>query len=174
MKLDRLALYPQQIAEAQMEWQNWKVIILQRNRMLDIWENKQRVRKVYPYTIDELNAMDKFSILKLAIKQDEDEEIAREWTSVDNLDETHELFIEFFQTLPESPIKRKAIAKRYEAIKEKERLSQQAWMIQPWQEEQQQGTSWPTNSAANVSVAQASAQQVWQWSRNWPDANINW
>jgi hypothetical protein len=171
MKLDRLALYPQQIWEAQAEWQTRKVIVLQRNRMLDIWEPKQRVKKTYPYTIDELSAMDKMAILKLAIKQKENEnwKIAKNGLSVDNLDETHEIFIEYYQTLPENTIKRRAIAKRYEAIKEKARLQQQP-MQQPWQQSAQ---SWPTNTAANVSVAQASAQQVWTWMRNWPDSNIN-
>jgi len=178
LKLDRLALYPQQIQEAQASWQTRKIIILERNRLLDIWEDKQRVKKIYPYTIDEINAMDKFKILKLAIKlkEDIDWETAQLWLKIDSIDETHEVFIEFYQTLPESNIKRTAIARRYEAIKEKARLAQmpimQQWIEQWWE---QWWNYWNTNSAANISVAQASAQQVWEWARKWPSlGDISW
>jgi hypothetical protein len=152
--------------DAQNAGEVWKVLILQRNRMLDIWESKQRVMQVYPYSVDELNAMDKFKILKLAIwikdkvKQDE---VAKEWLRVNSIDEEHNTFLEYYQTLPDSEIKRKAIANRYEAIKNKKMyMEQQQAMVQIEQAPQQwQWTS--TNSAANVSTAMAQSQALgWQ------------
>lgn len=185
MKNDRIARYPQEIAEAQMEWQNWKILKIQRNRMRDVWEPEQRVMTMYPYSVDELNAMDKMAILKLAIskKQDENGDIAKEGLRIDNFDETHEVFIEMFQTLPDNPIKRKAISMRYDAIKQAKDIAMQQAQLQGmswgwqwlspiiwwwgWQ------TSWPTNTAANVATAQASANQLNPTGSKVPDANIN-
>lgn len=165
MKADRMALYPQQIAEAQMEWNNRKVIILQRNRMRDIGENEQRIMKQYWYTPDELNAMDKMSIIKMW---------KEEWAEINSIDDQHEVFIEMFNTLPESPLKREAITRRYEAIKKKKELQAQEQQLQWAMQQPTQWVSWPTNSAANVATAQASSQQVWVGTRNTPDSNINW
>ena len=44
---------------------------------------------------------------------------------IETFDEQHEVFIEMFQTLPENPIKRKAIAMRYDMIKHKNEMAQQ-------------------------------------------------
>lgn len=170
MKIDRMARYPQEIAEAQMVWQNWKVIYLQRNRMIDVGEDMKRVLKVYPYTIDELNAMDRMSILKLAISRWEwiDGYIAKEGMRIENFDEQHEIFVEMFQTLPENPIKRKAIAMRYDIIKHKKEMDAAMQSINPQQSPLSKlGQSWPTNSAANVATAQSSAMQANQ-QNNWP------
>ena len=170
MKLDRLALYPQQIADAQQSWNKRKVIILERNRLRDIWEEEKRIRLLYPYTIDELNAMDKISILQMAIElwDDINSQIAQDGIKIDNFDEQHEVFIEMFQTLQDSKIKREAINKRYEAIKAKNKITPSTlWPTQWW--------AWPTNSAANVATAQASAQQFQQQWNQWPSLyNITW
>lgn len=165
MKQDRMARYPQEIAEAQAQGAYYRIVCLQRNRMLDVGENRQRVMKTYPYTVDELNAMDKMSILKAAIKMKdgEDGSIARLGYKIDSMDEEHEVFIEFFQTLPEDPIKRRAIAMRYEAIKNKKRLDEQAQAnkdaLQAVQGSAPRPSS-PTNSAANSAAAIASASQL--------------
>ena len=165
MKLDRMASYPQQIQEAMAEWQKWKLLILQRNRMRDIWEPEQRVMQIYPYSIDELNARDKFKILKFAIwlkDKWQKEEIAEEWLRINSLDEEHNVFIELFQTLPQSDIKREAIQMRYDIIKEKEQLMAQEQAMS-WQvpEEQWWATqSWANMSAWNVATAQATGSQM--------------
>lgn len=152
MKLDRLSRYPQEIQEAMASGQKWKVILLQRNRMLDVGETLQRTMQVYPYTNDELNAMDKMKVLKLAMENNEnvDGKIAQSGMKVDNIDEQHEVFIELYQTLPDNPIKREAISRRYEAIK-----------ARGTQEEQMQQST-ATNTAGNVAVAQATSQQAMQ------------
>lgn len=163
MKADRMGRYPQEIAESQMEGATYRITIIQRNRMLDTGETMQRVMKTYPYTVDELNAMDKEAILKLAIKmgEKEDGKIAKDGMRIDNLDEQHEVFIEYFQTLPEDPIKRKAIAMRYDAIKNRKKFAEQEQQMQA----QMTGTpaapnAGVTNSAANSAVAMANATQI--------------
>ena len=165
MKLDRLANYPQQIQEAMQEWQKRKILIMQRNRMRDVWEPEQRVMQIYPYSIDELNARDKFKILKLAIwikDKAKQEMVAKEWLRINSLDEEHNVYIELYQTLPESDIKRKAIQMRYDIIKEKEQLIAQEQAMNWMMQEQAQWN--PTNnSARNVATAQAtSAQSQWK------------
>lgn len=162
MKLDRLASYPQQIQEAMAEWQKWKVLILQRNRMRDIWEPEDRVMQIYPYSVDEIRARDKFKILKLAISIKDEakkEMVAKEWLRINSLDEEHNVYIELFQTLPDSEIKRKAIQMRYDIIKDKEQLLAQEQALN-WQVAQEQNQSWATNSAWNVATAQATASQM--------------
>lgn len=162
MKLDRLAWYPQQIQEAMAEWQKWKVLILQRNRMRDIWEPEDRVMQIYPYSVDEIRARDKFKILKLAISIKDEakkEMVAKEWLRINSLDEEHNVYIELFQTLPDSEIKRKAIQMRYDIIKDKEQLLAQEQAMN-WQVAQEQNQSWATNSAWNVATAQATASQM--------------
>lgn len=164
MKLDRLASYPQQIQEAMQEWQKRKILIMQRNRMRDIWEPEQRVMQIYPYSIDELNARDKFKILKLAIwikDKAKQEEIAKEWLRINSLDEEHYVYIELFQTLPESDIKRKAIQMRYDIITEKEQLMAQEQTMN-WIVQEQAQWNPTTNSARNVATAQATSAQA-QW-----------
>lgn len=172
MKLDRLARYPQEIAEAQMEGKNYKLITIQRNRMLDTGETKQRVMQLYPYTVDELKAMDKFNILKMAIKAKEDENgsIAKEGLRIESVDEQHEVFIELFQTLPENPLKRKAIAMRYDMIKNRDEFMKQEAQAQQMMWQAPQGSA-PTNSAASVATAQAGAAQVLQ-GQQWP--SLQW
>lgn len=166
MKADRMARYPQEIQEAMAQWQKWKLLILQRNRMRDIWESEQRVMQMYPYSVDELNAMDKFKILKLAIdtKDGVDGRITKEWVMINSFDDDHYVFIEYFQTLPESEIKRKAIQMRYEIIKNKDRFSWGGWLasLEWWQNQ-----SPATQTAWNVAVAQATNSQL-QWTRNAP------
>ena len=162
MKLDRLASYPQQIQEAMAEWQKRKVLILQRNRMRDIWEPEDRVMQIYPYSVDEIRARDKFKILKLAISIKDEakkEMVAKEWLRINSLDEEHNVYIELFQTLPDSEIKRKAIQMRYDIIKDKEQLLAQEQALN-WQVAQEQNQSWATNSAWNVATAQATASQM--------------
>ena len=176
MKADRMANYPQQIQEAMAEWQKRKVLILQRNRMRDIWEPEDRVMQIYPYSIDELKARDKFKILKLAIwikEKDKQDIIAKEWLRINSLDEEHNVYIELFQTLPESEIKRKAIQMRYDIIKEKEQLLAQEQAMN-WQAPQEQTQSWATMSAGNVASAQATSSQM-QWVTKTPSlVDIAW
>ncbi len=174
LKLDRIARYPQEIQECIAEWKKGKLIILQRNRMRDIWEPEDRVMKMYWYTVDELNAMDKFRILKLAIKLNKpiDDQLTKDWLRINSLDDDHEVFIEYFQTLPDWEIKKEAIKTRYNAIKNLKRLMEEQQALQ-WQIQQPMQQSWATNSAWNVATAMASSAQVQQWSQNWPDANIN-
>lgn len=169
MKSDRMASYPQQIQEAMMEWQKRKILILQRNRMRDIWEAEDRIMQIYPYSIDELRARDKFKILKLAIwikDKAKQEMVAKEWLRINSLDEEHNVYIELFQTLPESEIKRKAIQMRYDIIKEKEQLMAQEQAL-TWQVPQEQMQTWANMSAWNVATAQATANQM-QWITNTP------
>lgn len=169
MKSDRMASYPQQIQEAMMEWQKRKILILQRNRMRDIWEAEDRIMQIYPYSIDELRARDKFKILKLAINikdKAKQEMVAKEWLRINSLDEEHNVYIELFQTLPESEIKRKAIQMRYDIIKEKEQLMAQEQAL-TWQVPQEQMQTWANMSAWNVATAQATANQM-QWITNTP------
>ena len=96
--------------------------------MRDVGEPENDVMKMYPYTVDELNAMDKMMILKLAIDNGEglDGKIAKEGLRIENFDEQHEVFVEYFQTLPENPIKRKAISMRYDVIKKQKEIMQRA------------------------------------------------
>ena len=168
MKMDRIARFPQEIAEAQAKWENRKVLLLQRNRMRDVWEPEQRVMQIYPYSIDELQAMDKFKILKLAIKlkQKSNWDVAKEWLRINSMDEEHNVYIDLFQTLPEWDIKREAINRRYEAIKNKQMYMEQQQAMTQIPPEQWQTQNWATNSAANTSVAMASAQQLWWWKTN--------
>ena len=131
--------------------------------MRDVGEEENDIMKLYPYTVDELKAMDKMMILKLAIDRGEDVngKIAKDGMRVENFDEQHEVFIEMFQTLNESPIKRKAIAVRYDLIKNKKEIMEaQAAQQAQMQGMPKSGTSAPTNSAANVATAQASATQA--------------
>jgi hypothetical protein len=157
-----MARYPQEIAEAQARWKKHRIIILQRNRMLDIWEPKDRVMKLYWYTSTELKAMDKLKILNLAIRLNKaiDDPITKEWLRIDDINEEQEVYIEYFQTLPVWEIKNKAIEMRYNIIKELDLLKaqqmQEWWMIE-WQNMQE---SWATNSARNVATAQASSAQA--------------
>jgi len=81
MKADRVATYPQEIAEAQATGNTYRILMLQRDRLRDLGEDEMRVMKRYPYTEDELRAMDKFKILKFAhnIKDKQvKEEVAKE------------------------------------------------------------------------------------------------
>lgn len=176
MKADRMASYPQQIQEAMAEWQKRKVLILQRNRMRDIWESDERIMQIYPYSVDELKARDKFKILKLAIwikDKAKQEMVAKEWLRINSIDEEHNVYIELFQTLPESEIKRKAINMRYEIIKEKEQLMAQEQALN-WQMEQWWQESGATMSAWNVATAQATSNQM-QWATKVPSlTDIAW
>jgi hypothetical protein len=59
--------------------------------------------EMYGYTVDELNAMDKYKILKLAIKNNKtvDDQITQDGFKINSLDDDHEVFIRYFQTLAE-------------------------------------------------------------------------
>jgi len=159
LKLDRIARYPQEIAEAQSEGKKRKVVMLQRNRMRDIWEPEDRVMKMYWYTVDELKAMDKYKILNFSIqkKYPINSDIVQEWLRIDDIDEEHEVYIEYYQTLPEWDIKRKAIQMRYDAIIQLNDLKNQSQMQMQWQE-QSWATSWAANSAASMWIA----NQMWK------------
>jgi hypothetical protein len=85
--------------------------------------------------------------------------VAKEWLRINSLDEEHNVYIELFQTLPDSEIKRKAIQMRYDIIKDKEQLLAQEQALN-WQVAQEQNQSWATNSAWNVATAQATASQM--------------
>jgi hypothetical protein len=85
--------------------------------------------------------------------------VAKEWLRINSLDEEHNVYIELFQTLPDSEIKRKAIQMRYDIIKDKEQLLAQEQVLN-WQVAQEQNQSWATNSAWNVATAQATASQM--------------
>ena len=125
--------------------------------------------QIYPYSIDELRARDKFKILKLAINikdKAKQEMVEKEWLRINSLDEEHNVYIELFQTLPESEIKRKAIQMRYDIIKEKEQLMAQEQAL-TWQVPQEQMQTWANMSAWNVATAMSTSNQM-QWITNTP------
>ena len=94
------------------------------------------------------------------------EMVEKEWLRINSLDEEHNVYIELFQTLPESEIKRKAIQMRYDIIKEKEQLMTQEQAMN-WQVPQEQMQTWANMSAWNVATAQATSNQM-QWITNTP------
>lgn len=163
MKADRIATYPQEIAEAQATGSKYRLIMLQRDRLRDMGESEMRVMKRYPYTEDELKAMDSFKAIKFAIWLEDwpiKEQVIKDATRIGSLDEDHNVWIEYYQTLPEGKIKRGAIKTRYDAIKKKDSLMWQEmqWPVEAW-------TWW--SSAGNVATAMATNNQL-QGTQNWP------